>query len=90
MTPSKPADLRAHASATLKKGHVTTSIKDKLLSVEEAAAYIGLKPATVRNWLWRRSIPSYRIKRSVRIKQSDLDRILDDGFVPADPALIIN
>ncbi len=74
----------------MKPSKHTSLAVDRLMSVDEAAAYIGLKPATVRNWLWRRSIPSYRIKRSVRIKQSDLDRIIDDGFVPADPALTIN
>jgi len=57
---------------------------DPLFTVEQAAQYAGLKPATIRAWVWKRTIPFYRIgTRAVRIRRSDLDAVITSGFVPA-------
>jgi excisionase family DNA binding protein len=54
-----------------------------LLTVTEAAEALCMKPATVRAWLLRRKITSYRVGRSVRIAPEEVQRILRAGLRPA-------
>ncbi len=55
-----------------------------LLRVEEFAALLNIKPATVRAWLLRRAIASVRIsKRAIRIPASEVDRLVAEGTIPA-------
>jgi excisionase family DNA binding protein len=55
----------------------------ELLTVAEAAEALRVRPATIRAWLLRRKIQSYRLGRSVRIASEELDRVLQDGLRPA-------
>jgi excisionase family DNA binding protein len=41
----------------------------KLLTVVEAAEVLRIKPATIRAWVLRRKINSFRVGRSVRIHE---------------------
>ena len=55
-----------------------------LLRVPEAAALLGLKPATVRAWLLRRKLPCVRLSAwAIRLRRSDLEKIISDGLVGA-------
>jgi len=49
-----------------------------LLTNEEAAAYLGLKPGTLDVWrsTKRYSLPYIKVGRLVRYRKSDLDRFL--------------
>jgi excisionase family DNA binding protein len=53
------------------------------LNVTDAADYLGVRPATIRQWVWRRQIDTVRIGRCVRIPQEALDRIIERGTTPA-------
>ncbi len=65
-----------------KNGSVTQSTD--LLRVNEAAAVLGLKPATVRAWLLQRKLPCVRLSaRAVRLKRADLEKIISAGYVGA-------
>lgn len=55
----------------------------RLLSIPEAAEYLGLKASTVRQWVWLRKIDCVRVGRSVRIAQDVLDRLIESGTTPA-------
>jgi len=57
----------------------------KLLTVAETAEALRIKPATVRAWVLRRKINSFRIGRAVRISAEEIERILQDGLRPARP-----
>ena len=59
------------------------SSKSELLTVDEFAAFLRVKPATIRDWVLRRRIPSYRVGRLVRLKRADAEALIEDGFVPA-------
>jgi excisionase family DNA binding protein len=47
-----------------------------LLSVEEAADYLGLSAGTMRNWISMKRIEHVKVGRLTRIPQSALDRYI--------------
>jgi excisionase family DNA binding protein len=55
----------------------------KLLTVTETAEALRIKPATVRAWVLRRKINSYRVGRAVRIGADAVDQVLRNGLRPA-------
>jgi excisionase family DNA binding protein len=55
----------------------------KLLSVKEAGAALGLKPATIRAWILRRKhLPFVRCGRAVRIPHEAIEKFISDNTVP--------
>jgi excisionase family DNA binding protein len=60
---------------------MTTNGPDETyLTVAEVAALLKLNQQTVRNWIDQGSLPALRVGRRVRIKRSDLDQVLEDGY----------
>ncbi len=53
---------------------------ETFLTVAEVAEMLKLNQQTVRNWIDQGSLPALRVGRRVRIKQSDLQRILDESY----------
>jgi len=58
---------------------------DKLLSFRELEELTGVKIPTWRLWTAQRRIPVVRLGRLVKVRESDVARFLDDGYVPARP-----
>jgi excisionase family DNA binding protein len=58
-------------------------MKTKLLTVEEFAAEVGWKPATVRQKIWRRELEYVKLGRSVRFKPETAQSLIERGTVPA-------
>jgi excisionase family DNA binding protein len=56
---------------------------DELKTVEEAAAILHVKPATVRAWVLHRKLTFVKLGRAVRIRFSDLQALIQAGTVPA-------
>lgn len=54
-----------------------------LRSVKEVAARTGWKPSTVRKKILRREIGYVKLGRSVRIPESEIERLIINGFRPA-------
>ena len=55
---------------------------ESFLTVAEVAEWLKLNQQTVRNWIDQGSLPAVRVGRRVRIKRSDLERLLDEGYQP--------
>jgi excisionase family DNA binding protein len=55
-------------------------LEDSFLTVAEVAATLKLNQQTVRNWIDQGSLPAIRVGRRVRIRQSDFDRLLEQGY----------
>lgn len=58
---------------------VTTIRRDSmnnLMTIEEAADYIRMKPKTVRNWVGLRKIPFIKLGRNVRFDMKVLEKWL--------------
>lgn len=62
------------------------SDNDRLLTIEEAAIRLGLRPVTLRMWASARKIARVRIgKRAIRIPESEITKIISRGLIPALP-----
>ena len=53
----------------------------RLLGVREAAAYLGLQPGTLRNWLSAKRLPYVKIGRLTKISMEDLDHFIEQNTV---------
>lgn len=60
--------------------------EESFLTVAEVAEILRLNQQTVRNWIDAGTLPAIRVGRRVRIKRSDLNRILESGYRGTPPA----
>jgi excisionase family DNA binding protein len=69
------------------KTPATRTVDDPKLTTQEAAAFLGVKPATLEAWRLNRRhvIPYIRLGRAVRYRQSDLQAYVEQ-HVQRDPA----
>ncbi|MHB8657102.1 MAG: helix-turn-helix domain-containing protein [Solirubrobacteraceae bacterium] len=58
-------------------------LEESFLTVAEVAEKLKLNPQTVRNWIDQGSLPALRVGRRVRIKRSDFDRLVSEGYQAA-------
>ena len=49
----------------------------RLLSVEQASDYLGVKKSTLYSWAGRRNIPSVKMGRRLLFDIEDLERLID-------------
>lgn len=61
------------------------NLEDTFLTVAEVAELLKLNQQTVRNWIDQGSLPALRVGRRVRIRRSDLERVLEEGSTAATP-----
>ena len=59
---------------------------DQLLTLEECADFTGIKLPTWRAWIVQRRVPYVKLGRAVRIKASELQRLITKGEQLAFPA----
>ena len=62
------------------------SVDDGFLTVAEVAELLKLNQQTVRNWIDAGYLPAVRIGRRVRVRRTDLDRLLEEGATARRPA----
>jgi excisionase family DNA binding protein len=55
-------------------------VDESFLTVAEVAEMLKLNQQTVRNWIDQGSLPALRVGRRVRIRRSDLDRVLAESY----------
>jgi excisionase family DNA binding protein len=58
-----------------------SEVDESYLTVAEVAQLLKLNQQTVRNWIDQGSLPALLVGRRVRIKRSDLERVLADGYM---------
>jgi excisionase family DNA binding protein len=51
----------------------------QLLTVEEAAARLGVQPTTLYQWAYQRRIAKVKVGRALRFRLSIILRLIDDG-----------
>lgn len=56
---------------------------DELLTVDEAAERLRVTPGTLRNWLSAKRLEYVKIGRTTKIRESVLERLVDQHTVAA-------
>jgi excisionase family DNA binding protein len=57
----------------------------RLMTIKQAAEYLGTTPGTLYTKIWRREIPFIKLGRSVRFDVKDLDELIEmSRVVPQD------
>jgi excisionase family DNA binding protein len=59
--------------------------KGSLISVEDAAHRLGLRPVTVRKWVSGRKLGCVRLGRRVLLSELEVERFINTHTVPALP-----
>jgi excisionase family DNA binding protein len=55
----------------------------RLLSIPQGAERLGMKEKTLRFWIWTKKIEHVKVGRSVRVKEDTINRLIEQGTVPA-------
>lgn len=56
-------------------------MKRRLLTIDEAAGYLGRTSCAVREMIWAGKLPSVKIDRRVFLDLNDLDRLIERNKV---------
>jgi excisionase family DNA binding protein len=60
------------------------SIEDRWLSVDEIAAYLGIKRDTIYKWIDEKSMPSHRVGRYWKFRKDEVDTWVRSGGASSD------
>jgi len=60
-------------------GVVSSSLGDRWLSVDELAAYLGIKRDTVYKWIIRRKMPAHKVGRLWKFRREEVDAWVKSG-----------
>lgn len=63
--------------------------KNTLLTITEAADQLRIAESTVRHWIASRKVPSVRVGGRRLLMQDDLDALVDQGRITADPRVAL-
>ncbi len=55
------------------------TIGDRRLSVDEIAAYLGVKRDTVYKWISRKSMPAHKVGRLWKFRKEEIDQWVKSG-----------
>lgn len=59
---------------------------ERLVDAQEAARMLGLKPATLYQWAYKRRIPVVKLfgpRGALRFRLNDVERLIQDSLRPA-------
>lgn len=55
-------------------------LTEKWISIEEASEHLGVKPATIRDWIRKnKDIPAHKVGKQWKFKYSELDKWVESG-----------
>lgn len=57
------------------------NIQENYINLEEAAVYLGIKPATLRSWIKDpdNEVPAHKVGRMWKFKRSEIDEWINSG-----------
>jgi excisionase family DNA binding protein len=65
------------------KNPTSTMLAEPKYRVAEAAKMLGQEQSTTRKWILLRKIAVFRVGKTILIPESEIKRIMEDGFRPA-------
>jgi len=61
---------------------------NEIMTLEEVAAYLKLKPQTIYTWAQEKKIPAAKLGKEWRFKRSIIDRWINQHFDPKFSSLV--
>lgn len=61
---------------------------NEIMTLEEVAAYLKLKPQTIYTWAQEKKIPAAKLGKEWRFKRSVIDRWINQHFDPKFSGLV--
>ena len=58
---------------------MNNNMGDRWLSLDEVAAYLGIKPATAYKWIERKKIPAHKVGRLWKFRKEEIDEWMFSG-----------
>ncbi|MCR4585593.1 MAG: helix-turn-helix domain-containing protein [Lachnospiraceae bacterium] len=57
------------------------NLQENYINLEEAAVYLGVKPATLRSWIKDpdNEVPAHKVGRMWKFKRSEIDEWINSG-----------
>ena len=57
------------------------NIQENYINLEEAAVYLGIKPATLRSWIKDpdNEVPAHKVGRMWKFKRSEIEEWINSG-----------
>lgn len=57
------------------------NLQENYINLEEAAVYLGIKPATLRSWIKDpyNEVPAHKVGRMWKFKRSEIDEWINSG-----------
>jgi len=68
--------------AEVRQSHAQSEPVKEILSVRQAAEFLGLSEYTIREWVRLRRIPHSKINGTIKFRRSKLIRWIDQGEIP--------
>jgi len=56
----------------------------RLISLKEAAAVLGVSPASIRRLIWGGKLPAVRLTRRIQVDLRDVDRLIEQAKTRTD------
>ncbi len=54
-------------------------IIENYISIDDAAAFLNIKPVTLRKWIKDKSVPAHRIGKQWKFKKTELEEWVKSG-----------
>lgn len=77
---------RSHSQPVAPESTGTGEREERLLDVQEAAALLGVRPATLYQWAYKRKLPVVKLfgpRGALRFRLSDLEKLIHNSLRPA-------
>ena len=62
-----------------RQGRLELTVEDRWLSVDEIAAYLGIKRDTVYKWIGEKQMPAHRMGRLWKFRKEEVDEWVRSG-----------
>ena len=56
-------------------------MEKELMSIREASGLLGVAETTLRDWLYQKRLPFYRLGRAIRLKKEDIVKFREKARV---------
>jgi len=72
--------LKSQAVAESAYADGVTNMEERWLSVDDVAAYLGIRRDTIYKWIDRKKMPAHKVGRLWKFRRADIDKRVVSGM----------